>query len=103
MWTNSPNQEPIFSNEEFDRLAAAKEVLTEYYPHAKEAILSLEVYSRKRSQRAVYELRDTLDHLSIALASSTSPAEARRHLAECHTHLRRAAIEPYEWLAERKF
>jgi len=103
MWTDAGEDDPVFSNDEFDRLAAVAEVLTEYYPHAKQAILSLEVYSKKRSQRAVYELRDTLDHISIALAKTTSPAEARRHIAECHTHLRRAAIEPFEWLAEHKF
>lgn len=103
MWTDAGDDDPVFSNEEFDRLAAVSEVLTEYYPHAKRAILSLEVYSKKRSQRAVYELRDTLDHISIALSADTSNAEARRHIAECHTHLRRAAIEPFEWLAERKF
>ena len=103
MWIDTDDGGGIFSDDEFDRLKAAAEVLTEYYPHAKEAILSLEVYSKKRSQRAVYELRDTLDHLSIALLDSTTPAEARRHIAECHTHLRRAAIEPFEWLAERQF
>lgn len=103
MWTDAGENDGVFSNEEFDRVKAVVEVLTEYYPFAKEAILSLEVYSKKRSQRAVYELRDTLDHLSIAVAESTSPAEARRHIAECHTHLRRAAIEPFEWLAEHKF
>ena len=103
MWTDAGKNDSVFSSEEFDRVAAVCEVLTEYYPHAKRAILSLEVYSKKRSQRAVYELRDTLDHISIAVAKDTPPAEARRHIAECHTHLRRAAIEPFEWLAERKF
>jgi len=102
MWSEGCPDE-IFSNDEFDRKAEALRVLTEYYPHAKEAILMLEVFSGKRSTRAVYELRDTLDHISIALNSSTKPSEARRHFAECFTHLRRAAIEPYEWLAERKF
>jgi len=103
MWTDAGENDSLFSNDEFDRLAEAKEVLTKHYPYAKEAILSLEVYSKKRSQRAVYELRDTLDHISIALTETTSAAEARRHFAECHTHLRRAAIEPFEWLAEHKF
>jgi len=104
MWAKVPGgDEELFSNEEFDRLQSVRTVLTEYYPHAKEAILALEVLSRKRSERAVYELRDTLDHISIALRSETSPADAKRHLAECHTHLRRAAIEPYEWMAEKKF
>lgn len=104
MWTNSADGEgELFSNEEFDRMAAAREVLTNHYPHAKVAILSLEVMAKKRSERAVYELRDTLDHISIALNSDTSPSEARRHFAECHTHLRRSAVEPYEWMAEKKF
>ena len=104
MWTEKPgNDGELFTNDEFDRIGSAKTVLTEYYPYAKEAILALEVLSRKRSERAVYELRDTLDHIAIALRNETSPADARRHFAECHTHLRRAAIEPYEWLAEKKF
>jgi hypothetical protein len=93
----------IFSNVEFDRRAEVDHILTHHYPQAKEAILMLEIYSGKRSTRAVYELRDTLDHLSVALDLRTSPADARRHIAECHTHLRRAAVEPYEWLAERQF
>jgi hypothetical protein len=94
----------LFPNDEFDRKAETIKILTEYYPHAKQAILMLEVYSKTRSKRAVYELRDTFDHISIALNDAeVPPAEARRHFAECFTHLRRAAIEPYEWLAERKF
>jgi len=102
MWSkNCPDE--IFSDEEFDRQAEALRVLTEYYPHAKRAIIMLEIYSKKRSTRAVYELRDTFDHVSIALSEETPPAEARRHFAECFTHLRRAAVEPYEWLAERRF
>jgi len=103
MWSNEGQADAVFPNEEFDRQAEVVRVLSEYYPHAKEAILSLEVFSKKRSQRAVYELRDTLDHLSISVLDATSPSEARRHLAECQTHLRRAAVEPFEWLAEHKF
>lgn len=104
MWTNSVDGGgELFPNEEFDRLEAAKEVLTNHYPHAKTAILSLEMMAKKRSERAVYELRDTLDHISIALSPETTPCEARRHFAECHTHLRRSAVEPYEWMAEKTF
>ena len=93
----------VFSNEEFDRKSEVDLILTEFYPQAKEAILMLEIYSGKRSTRAIYELRDTLDHLSVALNINTKPSEARRHFAECRTHLRRSAVEPYEWLAERQF
>ncbi|PYJ80057.1 MAG: hypothetical protein DME22_24540 [Verrucomicrobia bacterium] len=102
MWIDAPPGGQIDDNSEFDRLAEVRAILTDDYPHAKRAIYTLEVFSRKRSRRAVYELRDTLDHLSIALNANTSPAEARRHMHECKTHLRRAAVEPFEWLAERK-
>ena len=103
MWIE-PNEpdDLVFSNDEFDRHAAVHRILTEDYPHAKRAIYTLEVFVRQRSRRSIYELRDTLDHLSIALLPETTPSEARRHLAECHTHLRRAAIEPFEYVAEKK-
>jgi hypothetical protein len=102
MWIEPNANDHVFSNEEFDRNAAVQKILVEDYPHAKRAIYTLEVFIRKRSKRSIYELRDTLDHLSIALLPETTPAEARRHLAECQTHLRRASIEPFEYVAEKK-
>lgn len=47
-------------------------ILTEQYmPYVKEAILWLEVYSGERSKRSIYELRDALDHIAIAVQISS--------------------------------
>jgi len=56
----------------------------------------------KKSRRAIYELRDFLDHLSLVLDSGTGQdgADVRHHYEECCTHLRRAAVEPLEYMAE---
>jgi hypothetical protein len=99
---DNDDDDDLISNEEFDRSAAASKILTEDYPLAKNSIYTIEVFMRQKSRRAVYELRDMVDHVSIALANTTTPREARFHLAEAKTHLRRAAIEPYEWMAEKK-
>jgi hypothetical protein len=92
----------FIENTEFDRIAAVQQILLVDYPLAKTSIYTLEVFIKTKSRRAVYEVRDMVDHLAIALAGETTPREARLHLAEAKTHLRRAAIEPYEWMAEKK-
>ncbi|MDP2922734.1 MAG: hypothetical protein Q8O30_03310 [Candidatus Omnitrophota bacterium] len=71
----------------------------QYIPYVKEAIIWLEVYSRERSQRAIYELKDALDHIAIASQSTTSPEEALKSLNAVEEHFRRAAVEPIEWIA----
>jgi hypothetical protein len=75
-------------------------ILTEQYmPYAKEAILWLETYSGERSKRCVYELRDTLDHIAIAVQSGISEEKALKNLNAAEEHLRRAVVEPAEWIA----
>ncbi len=100
MWIDSSVSSDLVSDSEFDRSLEVSKILTEDYPKAKAAILKLEVYTGKRSERAVYELRDTFDHIASALNPETTPAAARGHLLECRTHLRRAMVEPIEYLAE---
>ena len=75
MWLDSPVSDELCSNEEFDRCAEVRKILSEDYPRAKEAILKLEVYLGKRSERAVYELRDTFDHIATALNAATPPSQ----------------------------
>jgi hypothetical protein len=75
-------------------------ILTEQYmPYVKEAILWLEVYSGERSKRSVYELRDALDHIAIAVQSGISEEKALKSLNAAEEHFRRAVVEPAEWIA----
>lgn len=102
MWKDQPSRPELFSDQEFDRLSYMVSILTEDVPVAKRAILQLETRSKKRSERAIFEMRDALDHLSSGLQDGTSHADARRHFSECLVHMRRAIVEPLEWCAERK-
>lgn len=75
-------------------------ILTEQYmPYVKEAILWLETYSGERSKRSVYELRDALDHIAIAVQSGISEEKALKNLDAAEEHFRRAVVEPAEWIA----
>jgi len=44
----------------------------QYIPYVKDAILWLEVYTGEKSKRAVYELRNALDHIAIAVQEDIS-------------------------------
>jgi len=75
-------------------------ILTEqYFPYVKEAVLWLEVYSGEKSKRAVYELRDALDHIAISVQSGISEEKAIKSLDAAEEHFRRAVVEPAEWIA----
>ena len=76
------------------------DILEHDYPPVKRAIYDLEVALRTRSRRAVYELRDALDHIATLYKPKLTDEEANHHLCELRTHLRRAAVEPTEYLAE---
>ncbi|MFH1191793.1 MAG: hypothetical protein V1670_06335 [Candidatus Omnitrophota bacterium] len=71
----------------------------QYVPYVKEAVLWLEVYSGEKSKRAVYELRDALDHIAIAVQSGISEEKAIKSLDAAEEHFRRAVVEPAEWIA----
>ncbi|MBM3334367.1 hypothetical protein FJY63_06875 [Candidatus Sumerlaeota bacterium] len=58
---------------------------------------------RRRSRKAVYELRDFLDHLARVFSPEVAPEEAEKHVHEMRTHLRRCAVEPLEYQAEKNF
>lgn len=74
-------------------------LLTEQYvPYVKEAVLWLEVYTGEKSKRAVYELRDALDHIAIAVQSGVSEEKAIQSLNAAEEHFRRAVVEPAEWM-----
>lgn len=81
----------------------AEEILRTDYQTAKKAILRLEVFRRTKSKKAIYELRDFLDHYASIFKSDIAPDMAEKHLHECRTHLRRAAVEPLEYMAEKCF
>jgi len=81
----------------------ALEILRKDYPKIKDGIFRLEVFMRQKSRKAVYELRDFLDHLCALHRDDISLEDAQKHLYECHTHLRRCAVEPLEYMAEKRF
>ena len=82
----------------------ALDILREDYPRAKESMCRLEVFMRTKSKKAVYELRDFLDHLAaIFYSDDIPPDEAEKHVHECRTHLRRCSVEPLEYMAEKGF
>ena len=81
----------------------ALEMLRVDYPKIKEGVCRLEVFMRQKSKKAVYELRDFLDHLSALFQQDIAIDEATKHLHECRTHLRRCAVEPIEYQAEKRF
>ncbi|MFZ0244293.1 hypothetical protein [Candidatus Binatus sp.] len=82
--------------------SAVLQLLRDDYPKAREAVIELEVYSRTRSKKAVYEMRDFLDHLHRMLME-TDPEKVRGHIFEARTHIRRCVVEPMEYLAEKQF
>jgi hypothetical protein len=81
----------------------ALEILRVDYPKVKEGMLRLEVFMQAKSRKAVYELRDFLDHLALLFQNDISIDEANKHIYECRTHLRRCVIEPLEYMAEKRF
>ena len=81
----------------------AVKIIRDEYPPIQQGVLRLEVFMRRRSKKAVYELRDFLDHLSHIWRDGITPDEAEKHLGECRTHLRRCAVEPLEYMAEKRF
>jgi len=87
------------SREEIQKQVA--EVLKTDYPVVRDIILKLETYLRTRSRRAVYELRDALDHIAAIYSPNTPEKDLPDHLSELKTHLRRASVEPMEYLVER--
>ena len=66
-------------------------------------MLRLEVFMQTKSKKAVYELRDFLDHLALLFREDILVEDAKRHFYECHTHLRRCVVEPLEYMAEKRF
>jgi len=74
----------------------------QYIPYVKKAIQELEVLTGKRSKRAIYELRDALDHIAIAVQQSTTEEKAIKSLNAVEEHLRRATVEPAEFVALEK-
>jgi hypothetical protein len=81
----------------------AIELLRVDYPRVKTGMLRLEVFMRTRSKKAVYELRDFLDHLARLFCEDITLEDAQKHLHECRTHLRRCSVEPLEYMAEKRF
>ena len=81
----------------------ALEILRVEYPQVKEGMLRLEVFMQSRSKKAVYELRDFLDHFAFLFHEDITIEDAQTHIHECRTHLRRCAVEPLEYMAEKRF
>ncbi len=81
----------------------ALEILRTEYPKVKAGVLRLEVFMQTRSKKAVYELRDFLDHFALLFQDDVTIDDAIKHVRECRTHLRRCAVEPLEYMAEKRF
>jgi len=81
----------------------ALKLLREDYPQIKVGMCRLEVFMRAKSKKAVYELRDFLDHLASLFRDDITIEDAKKDLYECRTHLRRCAVEPLEYMAEKRF
>ena len=79
------------------------EILQVDYPKVKEGVYRLEVFMQRKSRKAVYELRDFLDHLAALSREDITVEEAKKHRYECRTHLRRCSVEPLEYQAEKSF
>jgi len=77
-------------------------VINEDYPYVKSSIIELEVYTGELSKRSVYELRDAFDHLFLVLSDATSDEDALTSIDAIQEHLRRAAVEPLECIAEQE-
>ena len=75
-------------------------VILKTYPCVKDAVLRLEVFVGHRSRRSVYELRDALDHIYECLNPAVPEDEAQENVHDAEDHLRRAAVEPAEYIAE---
>jgi hypothetical protein len=83
--------------------AAALDIIRDDYPKVKDGILSLETFMRRKSRKAVYELRDFMAHFVIIFTDGVSEEDAKHNLSECRTHLRRCIVEPLEYQAEKGF
>lgn len=81
----------------------AIEIIRTDYPKIKAGMFRLEVFMHARSKKAVYELRDFLDHFAALFQDGIALEEATKHLFECRTHLRRCTVEPLEYMAEKGF
>ena len=77
-------------------------IIKEDYPYVKNSIIELEVYTGELSKRSVYELKDALDHLFLVVSDETSEEDALKSIDAIQEHLRRAAVEPIECIAEQE-
>ena len=78
-------------------------ILREDYPAVKDGVLALEVFMRRKSRKAVYELREFLSQLAKIFEYGISSTDAEHNVSECRTHLRRCIVEPLEYKAEKGF
>ena len=81
----------------------ALDILRKDYPKVKDGVLSLEVFMRRKSRKAVYELRDFMAHFAKIFEDGISEDDAEHNFSECRTHLRRCVVEPLEYKAEKGF
>jgi len=91
------DNEPVPPPNRSDKVAR---VIVETYPCVKDAVLRLEVFVGHRSRRSVYEMRDALDHIYECLNPAVPDDEAEKNVHDAEDHLRRAAVEPAEYIAE---
>lgn len=81
----------------------ALDILRDDYPRIKAGVFRIEVFMQTKSKKAVYELRDFLDHFAALFQEDITVEKANAHIHECRTHLRRCAVEPLEYMAEKRF
>lgn len=85
-----------------DLLQELAEILRKIYPLARESTIEFEVSMRKHHFGATTDLRDALDHIAMFFREESSRKDKQEHLINVKEHLRRAAVEPAQYMVEKK-
>jgi tetratricopeptide (TPR) repeat protein len=85
-----------------DLLQELADILRKIYPFARESAIEFEVSMRKHHFGATTDLRDALDHIAMFFKEESSREDKREHLTNVKEHLRRAAVEPQQYMVEKK-
>ena len=90
--------EEILKNADKEILQDFLYILVNYYPMAKNSILSLENETDEISLSAIMQLRDFIDHTYLAMSiHEDMKIDMKKHqISNAAEHLRRSIVEPYQ-------
>lgn len=74
------------------------DVLNGYYEHARAGIIDMETQNLETTYLGIREIRDAFDHIYLAFCGGN----VDDHFNSAEEHLRRAAVESYEYIVEEK-